>query len=266
MEAMNFKLEIFEGPLDLLLTLISKNKVDISDIPIAMILEQYLAAIEEMRSVDVEVSGEFIVMAAELMLIKSRMLLPRPPEEPEEDPRANLARALMEYKLAKQHALLLKERYHIYAARIVKDTQVIDTSRDLPEGLDADLLSKAMNKILERNRNLPRLAKESELAIKRLLEARIVPVSDRIWYIMRRLYREGTKSLEDFLLVCRSRSELIATFLALLELIRAQRIRVTWPTEDDEEDEVLFTLDLTHRKAQPETPPEQDIPDERSDA
>lgn len=241
MEPLNFKLEVFEGPLDLLLTLISKNKVDISDIPIALILEQYLAAIDEMRSVNVEVSGEFIIMAAELMLIKSRMLLPHPDDEKEEDPRANLAQALLEYKHAKERALLLKERYSLYAARITKDTQLIDTSHDLPEGLDAELLSRAMNKILERNRNLPRLAKESEQAIRRLLEARIVPVSERITHILDRLVKNGTSSLLDFLLPCTGRSELIATFLALLELIRDQRVKVFWPEEDDEDGEVLFT-------------------------
>ena len=239
---LNFKLEVFEGPLDLLLTLIAKNKVEITDIPIALILEQYLAALDEMREGEAEVAGEFIVMAAELMLIKSRMLLPRPPEEEKEDPRANLAKALLEYKQAKERGLLLKERYALYAARIVKDTSLIDTSADLPEDLDAALLSRAMNRILERNRSLPRLARESEQAIARLLEKRTVPVSEQIGTVTDILYREGSRTFEDLILRCRSRSELIATFLALLELIRAQRVLVSWPEEEGEDEDVLFTL------------------------
>ena len=81
MSDLNFRLEVFEGPLDLLLSLIAKNKVDIYDIPIALILDQYMEYIEQMRQMDMEIAGEFIVMAAELMLIKSRMLLPRPETE-----------------------------------------------------------------------------------------------------------------------------------------------------------------------------------------
>lgn len=243
MESLKFKLDVFEGPLDLLLALIAKNKVDISDIPIALILEQYMAVLDEMRSIDTDVSGEFIVMAAELMRIKSRMLLPRPADEEKEDPRAGLARALLEYQQAKEHAVLLRERYAIYAARIVKDTAVIDTSHDTPTGLDAAMLSKAMNRILERNRNLPRLARESEQAIRRLLEAKTVPVSAQITYVSDVLQTEGTRSFEDLILRCSSHSELIATFLAILELIRSQQIHVRWPEEGEEEDAVLFTWD-----------------------
>ncbi len=241
MEPINYKLEQFEGPLDLLLVLIAKNKVDIANIPIALILEQYLAAIDEMRTFDAEVSGEFIVMAAELMLIKSRMILPREKDKEEEDPRANLARALLEYKQAKEHAALLKERYSLYAARVVKDTQVIDTSSDRPEGLDCALLAKAMNRILERNRNLPRLAKESEQAIRQLLETKPVSVGERIGDLLTLLQEEGTQSFEGLLLHASTRSDLIAIFLALLELIRAQHVKVTWPGEDDPDDEILFT-------------------------
>lgn len=245
MEALHFKLEVYEGPLDLLLTLIAKNKVDISDIPIAMILEQYLEAIAEMRAIDADLSGEFIVMAAELMLIKSRMLLPREPEEEKEDPRANLARALLEYKQAKERAALLRERYDFYAARIIKDTSVIDTSHDTPVGLDAALLSRAMNRILARSRNLPALAKESESAIRRLLQARTVPVSERIAQVSDLLFCEGTKSFEELLLTSTSRSELIATFLAILELVRAQRVFVRWQSEEEDEAQILLTLNPT---------------------
>ncbi|MBQ7499604.1 MAG: segregation/condensation protein A, partial [Clostridia bacterium] len=87
MEQLSFKLEVYEGPLDLLLALISKNKIDIYDIPIAVILDQYLEYLEEMRRLDMDIAGEFITMAAELMLIKSKMMLPKSVLENEEDPR-----------------------------------------------------------------------------------------------------------------------------------------------------------------------------------
>ena len=97
MEKISYKLDVFEGPMDLLLHLISKNKVSIYDIPISLILEQYMEYIEDLKKMDLEVSSAFIEMAAQLMLIKSRMLLPKP-ELDEEDPRMSLAEALAEYK------------------------------------------------------------------------------------------------------------------------------------------------------------------------
>ena len=171
MSDLNFRLEVFEGPLDLLLSLIAKNKVDIYDIPIALILDQYMEYIEQMRQMDMEIAGEFIVMAAELMLIKSRMLLPRPEteEKDEEDPRAALARALIEYKRAKEAAAFLSDQYGIYAGRIAKEPEVLDTRSDLPEHIKLSLLEKALGRVLSRNSRLPDLARESELAIQRLL-------------------------------------------------------------------------------------------------
>ena len=103
METVTYRIDQFEGPLDLLLTLIQKNKVNIEDIPIALICDQYLEYIHAAQMLDMEVAGEFIVMASELMLIKSKMLLPRA-EEDEKDPRAELADALLRYQQAKQAA------------------------------------------------------------------------------------------------------------------------------------------------------------------
>lgn len=103
---LNLKIEQYEGPLDLLLALITKHKIDIFDIPIAEICEQYTAYLDAMRSLDMEIAGEFIVMAAELMLIKSRMLLPR--QESAEDPRAPLVDALLEHRRAQIAAEFLR--------------------------------------------------------------------------------------------------------------------------------------------------------------
>lgn len=243
MSDLNFRLEVFEGPLDLLLSLIAKNKVDIYDIPIALILDQYMEYIEQMRQMDMEIAGEFIVMAAELMLIKSRMLLPRPEteEKDEEDPRAALARALIEYKRAKEAAAFLSDQYGIYAGRIAKEPEVLDTRSDLPEHIELSLLEKALGRVLSRNSRLPDLARESELAIQRLLSAKIVPVSAKIFTVMRLLRKNGTMDFEDILMTAHSRSGLIAIFSATLELLKVQRV-----TMDTLDGRVLLTLNLTH--------------------
>lgn len=132
--ALSFKLESFEGPLDLLLKLIAKNKVDIMDIPIVLIFDQYMEYIDRMKKMDMDIAGEFITMAAELMLIKSKMLLPKPKDENEEDPRAVLAAALVAYKCAKEAAGQLNERYAAYGGRMAKESEEIgaDTSYVAP--------------------------------------------------------------------------------------------------------------------------------------
>ena len=119
-----YRIEQFEGPLDLLLTLIHKNKVNIEDIPIALICDQYLAYIVEAKELNMDIASEFIVMASELMLIKSRMLLPRVSED-EKDPRKELADALLRYQQAKQASAKMAPLYQKFSGRMVKDTDEI---------------------------------------------------------------------------------------------------------------------------------------------
>ena len=115
---LNFTLEIYEGPLDLLLALIAKNKINIYDIPISLIFEQYMEYIEKLAELDMEVAGEFLEMASRLMLIKSRMLLPKPENTEEaEDPRAELAQMLIEYQRAKRAAEGLAHLYSTFSGR-----------------------------------------------------------------------------------------------------------------------------------------------------
>ena len=131
MESVTYRLEQFdfEGPLDLLLALIQKNKVNITDIPISLICDQYLAYIEAAQDLNMELTGDFIVMASELVRIKSKMLLPRPQEE-EKDPRMDLQEALRRYQQAKEAAEKMAERYKVYSGRMVKDTDevTVDTT------------------------------------------------------------------------------------------------------------------------------------------
>ena len=148
-EELTYHLDQFDGPLDLLLTLIEKNKVEITDIPIALICDQYMAYIEEAQRMDLEIACEFIVMASQLMLIKSKMLLPRQEEE-EKDPRAELVDALLIYQKAKKDADELRPLYDAFSGRMVKDVDEIPPERGLPLGLDPHLLSLAMTKMLSR--------------------------------------------------------------------------------------------------------------------
>ena len=128
MAEITYQLERFDGPLDLLLNLIHKNKVNIADIPIALICDQYLAYLRAAERMNMELTSDFIVMASELMLIKSKMLLPR--KEPDkEDPRQELAQLLVLYQQAKDGARLMTPMYAFFSGRMVKDTDEISPDR-----------------------------------------------------------------------------------------------------------------------------------------
>ena len=144
---LSYKLETFEGPLDLLLSLISKNKIDINDIPISLVCDQYMEYLAKAEAFDIELSSDFIVMASELMLIKSRMLLPRNEEE-EEDPRAALAAAVLEYQRAKEASAMLGDLFSHYGLRMAKDTEEITVDKSFVADHDVSLLFKAYNKIM----------------------------------------------------------------------------------------------------------------------
>lgn len=233
MEQLSFKLETFEGPLDLLLSLITKNKIDIYDIPIVVILDQYLAYLEEMRKLDMDIAGEFITMAAELMLIKSKMMLPKSVLENEEDPRARLAAALIEYKRAKEAALLLAENYELFAGRLAKPADE-SPYESLPELKDQDsaLLEEAFARIMERSKKLRSMLSTPEQTLENLLKRRVTPIPEKIYGIMRRLYRNGDTSFEDILLSSESRSDIIASFVAVLELLKVRRVSIYFSNED----------------------------------
>ena len=144
---LTYKLEQFEGPLDLLLSLIQKNKVSITDIPISLICDQYLEYITQAQKLDMELASEFIVMASELMLIKSKMLLPRNEEE-EEDPRAALAAAVLEYQRAKEASTYLKDMFEEYGLRMVKDTDEIAPDKTYVADHKAEILAAALIRVM----------------------------------------------------------------------------------------------------------------------
>ena len=238
METLNFKLETYEGPLDLLLSLITKNKIDIYDIPIAVILDQYLEYLEEMRRLDMDIAGEFITMAAELMLIKSKMMLPKSIIENEEDPRARLAAALVEYKRAKEAAGLLASNYEEYAGRLSKPADE-KPYESVPELKDQDsvLLEIAFARIIERSKKLQSMLSSPEETLEHLLRRRVTPIPEKIFAIMRHLYRHGDTRFSTFLLESKSRSDVIASFVAVLELLKVRR--VSFSEVDDGADAII---------------------------
>lgn len=217
------KLEIFEGPLDLLLYLIKKDDIDIHDIPISQITEQYMQYISMMKMLDLDVVGDFLVMAATLMQIKSRMLLPPDPnEQPAEeiDPRDELARRLLEYKKFKEiaEALKVKEtlRQDFFGRSIDPEAlqQLREESREIYyEASLFDLIS-ALSEALK---------KAPEEVIHEIITEEFT-VEKKLHDILHLLLKESSIRLQDLFERSRTKVEIIVTFLAVLELIRLKEL------------------------------------------
>lgn len=233
MEELTYRLDRYEGPLDLLLTLIAKNKVSITDIPIAKICDQYMEYIEINQRMDLEIASDFIVMASELMLIKSRMLLPREEEE-SEDPRASLVDRLLLYQKAKEAAEELKPLYAEYSGRMAKDVDEIPPDRGVPLGLDPALLSRAMNAMLIRLRS--RESRPPEQMIRPLTSTKTYSVEEEIGGILTRIEEQGEATLFYIMRVANERSQLLAMFMGLLELIKMKQVLVCESGEEPEEE------------------------------
>ena len=220
---MTFRLDVFEGPLDLLLHLISRNKVSIDDIPIALILDQYLSYLEAMKSLDMEVTSDFIVMAAQLILIKSRMVLPRPEEPDAEDPRKELVRRLEEYQLFKQAAGWLTQRADKVGELVTKDAEPLPGKpeykrRHEQAELLAALLTMAASKELP-SREIPQVFSE-------LVGRESETIEDATERVKALLKDQCRASILEILVSAGNRRAAIATFLALLEMCRDKVIHI----------------------------------------
>jgi segregation and condensation protein A len=215
-------LQVFEGPLDLLLHLIRKHEVNIYDIPIALVTQQYLDYLGLMQELNLDVVGEFLVMAATLIHIKSRMLLPRPDpaQEDEEDPREALVRRLLEHQRFKAAAELLHEREIQRSAQWLRpDDRVTDVVGEAPEPeVEVDLFSlmAAFRQVLDRARQRPRV----------LLPPEQLPIETRIDQLLARLSTTEACGFEELFADVQTRGGMIVTFLALLEMIRLKLVRV----------------------------------------
>lgn len=233
MERPIFKLNVFDGPLDLLLFLISKNKVSIYDIPIALILEQYLEYIDDLKKMDLEVSSEFIEMAANLMYIKSRMLLPKPEEE-EEDPREQLARSLAEYKRYKEILEPLRELNKKAGTTYVRQMQVMEFDKKHTRVYETTKLEEAYRNVMQRLEYI----KTSPIGnFKGIVGKQIASVKTKIITVLRALAKGRHVSFLSLFKASKTRSDIIATFLAVLELSKNDRIYI-----DDSSDEIFIDV------------------------
>lgn len=214
------KLDIFEGPLDLLLYLIKKNEIDIYDIPIAFITEQYLKHLEIMRSLNLDLAGEYLVLTATLLYIKSKMLLPvqDDDEEDESDPREELVKQLLEYQAFKEASLNLDKRFLLgrdVFKRVYSASEDIDIEK-------RPFIEVGVFELVEVFRTIV-----SSMVDETLIEIDVerISLSDRINEIMERLGREKDVTFTDLLGSGPSRKEIIYTFLAILELMKLRLLR-----------------------------------------
>jgi len=216
------RLARFEGPLDLLLHLIKRDEIDIYDIPISHITQQYLAYIELMQSLDLEIAGEFLVMAATLMRIKAKMLLPLPAvgaeEEDEGDPREELVQRLVEYRQFKEAAGTLQSRE--------KERRMLFERGMVPSEEDAGPLPLAPATLFDLldalNRVMSRIPEPSVYEVR----AETWSVEDKLSLIATAVAERGSVSFTELLMRCRARSEMVVTFVALLELVKLGHIGV----------------------------------------
>lgn len=221
MDTLTYRLDQFEGPLDLLLSLISKNKVNIEDIPISLICDQYIEFISEAQRLDMDIASEFIVMASELMLIKSRMLLPRTDEDTE-DPRKVLTDALIRYQQAKAASILFAPLYAYYSGRLVKDTDEVTVDKTFVAPQKPEALCLAVRRIIA---NTNAEERNSVQVFSPMIRKPIVPVEVKIVGIINHISRtSGSATLTDLLFDSVSLPDMIAIFIGVLELVKVRRL------------------------------------------
>ncbi len=234
MEALSFKLEVFEGPLDLLLHLISKHKLNINDIPITTLVDQYLEYISGMAEQDMELAGEFLEMAAHLIYIKTVSLLPR--HEEAEEMKKELQGRLIEYSLCKKAAELMRERYIGNNITVRKPMKIeFDSSYSVIH--EADILLTTYLGINMKKTEEP----VKQEVFNTLVKKKIVSVASKIIYVLRRLYKSGECSTEGLFDGIVNRSERAAIFLAILELTKSGRILLN-------DDNSLITFNKNYTK------------------
>ena len=224
-----YKLDDFEGPLDLLLQLIAKNKLNIYDIKLSVLIDQYLEQIEYFRSQEMDISSEFLAMASRLIYMKTVSLLPRQDEI--EKLKEELTGELLEYSICRMMAEKLSTMTAGFDTFIKPPASYdFDTAYELTH--DSEVLVNAY--ILAVNR-AKRVAPPSVAPFTRIVVKKIVSVSSKIVFVIRKLALSGTGKLSSLYKTAKSRSELVATFLVVLELCKANRIKISGGTAEDAE-------------------------------
>ncbi len=218
MEKINYKLEVFEGPMDLLLSLIAKHKLDIMDIPIVTLVDQYTEYVRMMQESDMEVASEFLEMAARLVYIKTVSLLPK--HEEADELKAELTGELLEYRDCQIMAGKLKDEANGFDF-LSRKPDVIDRDNTYKLFHEPDELFSAYIAALGKGkRKLP----PPVTSFTEIVSKKIVSVSSKIIFILRRALRGGDMNFKSLIEASESRSDMVATFLAVLELVKAKRM------------------------------------------
>ncbi|OFI07617.1 segregation and condensation protein A [Clostridium acetireducens DSM 10703] len=231
---LNIKIHNFEGPFDLLLHLIKKNKMDIYHIQISEITNQYIIYLQQMKSMDLEVTSEFIVMASSLLEIKSKMLIPKPKleeqeEKEEEDPREQLVNKLLEYKKFKKVAEIFKEKEKFVGIMFHKKPEIIEIKEDkvnleeLFKNIDLLKLYDIYNKLINTYKN--KINEKSSLLEKNVFIDKF-KIEDKIQEIRTILKEENLKTFSTLIRNCSFKIEIIVTFLAILEMAKLREIKI----------------------------------------
>ncbi len=215
MSMLDIHLEIFEGPLDLLLYLIKKNNLNIYDIPISQITKEYLEYLEVMKELDLEIAGDFLVMASTLMQIKIKSLMPKSSDEDEaeKDPRIELTKMLEEYQKYKAVAVMLSDRYSRFKDIFYRGSPVFSTE-DKHLEVDIKLLIDAVKRAFER------------IGTRAEIKGEDVPIETRIEKILKMIETKGYLILDEVFMDEVSKRGIVTCFLALLELVKMGKIRV----------------------------------------
>ena len=252
-ESLTFKLSCFEGPMDLLLFLISKHKLNINDIQITVLLEQYLLYIEDLSETDFETAGEFLEMAAKLIYIKTVSLLPKPEEA--QELKKELQGKLIEYSLCKLCAQRLSGSF-IGNDSFVREQMKIEVDKTYNVIHTPDVLLKAYLAVSTRAKRAQPLKAS---LFEPIVSHRIVSVTSKIIFILKNLYTKGTCPMDKLYDGVSDKSERVATFLAVLELTKSGRIRIS-----DDNSELYFVgkrreeRHVLHEQIQEEQPSDDD--------
>ena len=233
----NYKLDVFEGPLDLLLHLIEKHKIEITDIPIVEITSQYLEYLDNWNHFDIHYSSEFLVMASTLLQIKSRMLLPKAEPEPEdaEDPRDELVAKLVEFKKIKDFTAILMERTAVSANIFSRPEETSVLGIDNVYSLELSRLYEIFYQTIKRAKELP--DEESIHEVK--VEKDSYSLEDMILSLSSRVRRGESLYFRELLIAIETKSGMVTIFMAILELLKQQVMEMCY-----EEDDIIFTAAL----------------------
>ena len=244
MDELSFKLEIFEGPLDLLLSLIEKHKINICDIEISLLLEQYMAYIDKAREYNIELAADFLEMASTLLYIKSCSLLPKE-EVPEEDPKAELEQRLQEYARCKKAAEMLSEN-SMYGKVYFRES----LHEELPKP-QANYSYSPLALMNAYNSALRRIEGQKPLSSKHfngIIGTEFISVASRVIHLLRLLINNARVSFTSVFKNSTSRSQTIATFLAVLELIRSGRVDIPDNNNDPENFDIVLVDNRPNRR------------------